>query len=153
MIAYSDFGWVRRGKKGGVDEAYLFVIDKPKNETEENDPKIKTPGGNNPTGNIENFLSQKIRQETGISTILVGKKRDSLGNRKSLVQIKTDGHVFRIWEMEVSSFEEKDFPVSGKNIKDSCFLSVFEIIQMRNDGKILDNHSLVVDQEIMSRFV
>lgn len=148
---YSDFGLVEESKNNG-EPRYLFVVDKPKNIIEEEDPRFKCPGGNNPTGNVENFLPEKIRRETGISTKFVGRKRDAFGRRLPLIEINLDGHIFRVWKMEVSSFEEKDTPISGPNIKKAVFLTIKEIICARIKEKILDFHSLVVDQEIIRHF-
>ena len=153
MKTYSDFGWVRRGEIYAPNEQYLFVKDKPKNEEEKNNPFIKTSGGNNPTGNAENFLPVKIREETGISVMFSSAKRDSMSRRRPLVEIEIDeNHIFRIWEMLVCSFNLFQIPISGPNILSVFYLNPVQIKALREKGKFLSNHSLVVDQQIMSRF-
>jgi hypothetical protein len=155
MKTYSDFGWVRRGNIYALNEQYLFVMDKPKNEKEREDPRIKTSGGNNnnPYQDVLIFLPRKIYEETRISVIFASAKRDCVGKRKPLIEVEVeDNHFLRIWEMIVSPSDLFKTPISGENIRDAQYMSVPEIIKTREKGKFLDNHSLVVDQQIISRF-
>ena len=146
----SDFGLVRGNIEDSEELRYLFVIDKPKNDYEEKNPRIKNPGGNNPGVKIELFLPKKIREETGISVIFTGEK-DVFRRRKPILYVDNGNHIMRFWEMRISEFDRNKTLVPGGNILYVGYFDIDKIIQFRNEGMFLENHSLVVDQDIISK--